>query len=419
MKEYRKGLMTQYPCSRGRAFVCKNIGDYVQSIASKQFVDEVDDYIEQEEANFYKTKDGRKCRLIMNGWFQWRAENWPPSDDIIPLLVSMHISPLREKQLLTDAGINFLKKNAPVGCRDLYTMELLKANGIDAYFSACVTLTLGKKYYIDENKRNGIYFVDPYFEIPNLYENQNEKLILNESIFNEFIGFYSKNSEIINKLAEKQFFKEYSPTGFLDRDLNTYRSFYKAYCFYKVYSKKFSDDILLNAEYITHWIDVDMQRQTNFDLLNIAESLIKKYASAELVITSRIHAGLPCLGLNTPVVFIANEEVTSESGNFNTPGRLGGLLELFRILKLENGNFCSDDEIFSKISVFDKDSIFKNKDLWKKYADLLSNQLRSFMASDFKLSELCKIRNLPLNKVGGGYNSIVKLYSPSCNLKVA
>ena len=46
----KKGLMTQYPCARGRAFVCKNIGDYVQSVASRQYIDHIDEYVEQEES---------------------------------------------------------------------------------------------------------------------------------------------------------------------------------------------------------------------------------------------------------------------------------------------------------------------------------------------------------------------------------
>lgn len=73
--KFKRGLMTQYPCARGRAFVCKNIGDYVQSVASNQFISSRDEIIEQEEADNYKSSDGRRCRLIMNGWFQWRAEN--------------------------------------------------------------------------------------------------------------------------------------------------------------------------------------------------------------------------------------------------------------------------------------------------------------------------------------------------------
>lgn len=394
MSKLNKALMTQYPFARGRAFVCKNIGDYVQSIASRQFVGSDEYCIEQEEADTYHSSNGRKTRLIMNGWFQWRAENWPPSDDILPLLVSMHISPVRKDQLLVPKGIEFLKKNSPVGCRDHFTEKLLQSYGIPSYFSACVTLTLGKDYKAKDSERERYYFVDPYFEIPQLYESIDGKDVLNVERFNEFIEVYSQNTEIINTLATKQFFIYYSPTGFLDRDNSFYRPYYKAVCFYKVYSKLFSDDFILGAEYITHWIDVDMANQTNKDLLNIAEKLVKKYAKAKMVVTSRIHAGLPCLGMETPVVFIANEEVLSEKGSFNTPGRLGGLVELFRIMNLVKGNFETSDEVLKKIQKITPNTSFNNKTDWIQYAERLNKQLTLFMSDDFEESGIYDLRNV-------------------------
>lgn len=395
MENLNKGLMTQYPCARGRSFVCKNIGDYVQSVASSQFIGDDFEFIEQEEADTYKSRNSRKTRLIMNGWFQWRAENWPPSEDILPLLVSMHISPLRKDQLLNEKGIAFLKNNGPVGCRDHYTEDLLKSYGIPSYFSACVTLTLGKKYKVSDKEREGIYIVDPYFEIPSLFEKTDGANILNVERLNEFVEFYSLHSEIINQLASRQFFKEYSPTGFLDRDNNPYRSFYKAACFYKVYSQRFSDEFLLKAQYVTHWMDVDMSKETTDSLFKIAEGLVKQYAKAKMVITSRIHAGLPCLGMGTPVVFIANPEVVAERGTFNTPGRLGGLVELFRILNLEDGIFSSDDEVLKGIDMFTQCTSFNNKDDWKPYAERLDKQLSAFMSSDFSINQLDSIRSIP------------------------
>ena len=375
----KKGLMTQFPCARGRAFVCKNIGDYVQAVATRQFIDHIDEYVEQEEADKYFPEDKRPIRLVMNGWFQWRAENWPPSDFVKPLLISMHISPLKAEQLLTPKGIEFLKKNSPVGCRDLYTKDLLEKHGIPAYFSACMTLTLGKKYSVDDASRKGVCFVDPYFEIPELFEESNGKKLVNEDRFSDFIVYYSRHSEAINVLAKLPFFKQYSPTGFLDRDESVYRPYYKAYCFYKAYSKKFSEDLLLNAEYITHWLDVDMAKNTNDDLLNLAENLVKKYASSKLVVTSRIHAGLPCLGVGTPVIFIADEQITSENGTFNVPGRLGGLLDFFRIMNFDKGKFSSDDEVLKSFETINDNTIFQNKDKWKPYAKALGQKCEEFM----------------------------------------
>lgn len=378
----KHALMTQFPCARGRAFVCKNIGDYVQAVASRQFCKPMDEYIEQEEANSYYPKDKEPAKMIMNGWFQWRAENWPPSEYIEPLLISMHISPLRAQQLLTRDGIAFLKKYEPVGCRDYYTKKLLESVGVKAYFSACMTLTLGKTYHIkDGEKRDKIFIVDPYFDIPDVVSEVNERKKVHWKVLFEALGYSLVHPVSVVKLGKKEFFRVYSPTGFLDRSKSFFRPFYKASRFLKTYSRKFDTKMLLSAEYITHWLDVNMDGSvTNDTLLDYAESLVKKYAKAKLLITSRIHAGLPSLGMDTPVIFVANEEVTAENGNFNTPGRLEGLIDLFRIMHLsKDGTFSSTDSIL-QCKIIGMDFTFSNKSDWKEYAEKLEKACTAFMS---------------------------------------
>lgn len=376
-----KGLMTQFPFARGREFVCKNIGDYIQSVASLQFAGVDAEYIEQEEADTYRSSNGRKTRLIMNGWFQWRAENWPPSDDIDPLLISMHISPLKAAELLSEKGINFLKSNGPVGCRDKYTLDLLQKHGVNSYFSGCLTLTLGKTYALPQEERRGYYFVDPYFKLPPISKREGASMFERAINLLKVLPYYIRHKKIIDVLAGKPFFAEYSPTGFLDRDRSFCRSLYKATIFHKAYSKRFSDRLLVNATYVTHWIDVPMSGEvTNSDLIACAESLIKKYASAEMIITSRIHAGLPALGCETPVIFIADEEVISNRGSFNTPGRLEGLIELFRLIDFSDGNLRPIDSVLQKDELIDEGFTFDNKDDWKKLAQDLEAKASAFMA---------------------------------------
>lgn len=182
------------------------------------------------------------------------------------------------------------------------------------------------------------------------------------------------------RLGRKDFFRVYSPTGFLDRSTNPFRPYYKAAIFYSTYVRKFERRLLLDARYITHWLDVDMSgKVTNDDLLQTAESLIKTYASAKLLITSRIHAALPALGLNTPVIFIANKEITSEASSFNTPGRLDGIIELFRVMNLEDGRFDTNDEMLTEHKKITADTVIQNKTDWKKYADRLIDMATKFM----------------------------------------
>ena len=224
--------------------------------------------------------------------------------------------------------------------------------------------------------------MDPYFDIPDLIEEKDGKKHRHPLRILQFAFDYLRYRKPVKELAKREFFTLYSPKGFLDRDRSSYRPYYKAVCFYKAYSKKFDKKLLLDAEYITHWLDVDMSTGTNDQLLDIAESLVRKYAAAKMVITSRIHCGLPSLGMGTPVVFIANEEVISESGSFNTPGRLGGLLELFRVLNISGGRFSTEDSVFASIDKFTEDTRFVNKDDWKKYAEKLDKACTRFMSDD-------------------------------------
>lgn len=60
MEKMKKGLMTQFPCARGRAYVCKNIGDYIQAVATRQYINKIDEYIEQEEADKYFPEDKKE-----------------------------------------------------------------------------------------------------------------------------------------------------------------------------------------------------------------------------------------------------------------------------------------------------------------------------------------------------------------------
>ena len=136
-----------------------NIGDYIQALASAQFLPHVDGFIQREKLKDY---NGDECKVIMNGWYMLHPEQWPPSFKINPLFVAVHFNSLAKDYLLTPNSINYLKTFSPIGCRDNYTKELFCNKGVDAYFSGCMTLTLGYKYK-NEKKEDKCYFVDPYF----------------------------------------------------------------------------------------------------------------------------------------------------------------------------------------------------------------------------------------------------------------
>jgi hypothetical protein len=111
MENIKYGLLT-YNKDFGRWI---NIGDYIQSIAASTYLEKIDYYLEREGLDNYNSAE--KIKIILNGWFIYFPDSWPPSDNIIPLFVSFHITEhkLPILRMLTPAGIDYLKNHEPIG----------------------------------------------------------------------------------------------------------------------------------------------------------------------------------------------------------------------------------------------------------------------------------------------------------------
>ncbi len=237
-----------------------NIGDYIQSLAARQFLPKVDRYFCREELHAYS---GPRTKVIMNGHFMRYPANWPPSPKILPLFISFHINPRRADGMLTCEGVAYLKKHEPIGCRDLSTLELLANKGIEGYFSSCLTLTLGNRFrhVADED----VFFVDVLFGYPTW-----------RTVFGSFNGF--------QKAIEKG---DIFLLGKRDRVLRAV----------------FGQDIVAAAEEVTHVYDAQTCPTEN-RRFELAERTLERYERARLVVTSRIHCALPCVAMGTPVIFV-------------------------------------------------------------------------------------------------------------------
>lgn len=319
-----------------------NIGDYIQALASSQFYPCVDGFIQREALKEY---DGDQAKMIMNGWYMENPSHWPPSEKISPLFVAFHINVTRKDQILTKRGLEYLKRHEPIGCRDTYTRDLLQANGVDAYFSGCMTLTLGYKYK-QEKRKDLLYFVEPY-------------LNTQRNIFHYIpkIGYFLKNIKKISIVSKKWY------------GHHSIKSLLKSMLLLETYSQMFSESDILSARFVSQaggkWPESDEE------LLGVAEQLVKEYAQASLVVTSRIHCALPCLGLETPVLFT----VERDSDPFSSC-RFGGLKELFNVIEWENGrpyyNFPWEGE-------FTPSRHPSNKTTWKILADSLKEKCNNFL----------------------------------------
>lgn len=259
-----------------------NVGDYIQSIAARQFLPTVDVYLNREALHSYK---GDPVKVIMNGWFLHHPEHWPPSENVIPLFISFHLSPDAAFLLDDPKNIVYFKKHQPIGCRDQYTVSLLRGKGIDAYFSGCLTLTINKPSS-NFKKKNIIAsdVFDPLFS-----RNTVKRTV---SYFHELdsirkIFYFIKNTR--NKWVNHRYM-------------------------FKSLSKLIGKEEINGRINVFHMQSAGMIEEERF---KYAESLLCLYAQAKLVITTRLHCALPCVAFGTPVIFIREEdEIEFNSSRF-------------------------------------------------------------------------------------------------------
>ncbi len=294
-----------------------NLGDYIQSIATKEIIGEDSIGLDRENLHIY---NGPNVYLIMNGWFMQNSKNWPPSDKITPFFISFHINPIAKDNLLSKKGLEYFQKHEPIGCRDMYTQNLLQKKGINSYFSGCLTLTLRNKK--KDFKKEGVLIIGaldrlkPKIDIKNL--------------FNELIKYPYK------------FFK------------------YNR-------SKKRLDDFILNkgfskvtykSQIIDLYKNVDKQRNL------LANEQLNLIAKSKLVITSRLHVALPAIAYGTKVIFLKDglEHINHQS-------RLKGISDYFYCCKSEDLNTLSLVDVkpkknhrkIKKKLIESIDQFFKNK----------------------------------------------------------
>lgn len=293
-KEYCKNyglLVYDYHYSFTEPIKIVNIGDYIQSLAAFQYLPSTcfPILIDRDTLQYYH---GPKVKLLMNGWFSIKEGNKFTSEQISPLYLSIHI----ENNISDERIITHLKKYEPIGCRDLYTYNLLINEGIKAFFSSCLTTTLDINYYESESFRN------------------------EEIIFTDFkFGYLEKADEFIQNLTAYNF---------------------------------------SNITYLTH---ITSNKKTHLERFRIAHSLLKRYANTKLVITTRIHAALPCLALKTPVILV-NKEYDQL--------RFNGIYNLLNTIGINSNN-----KFEIKVNI-NRDGFIYNSNEYLKYSEKLKKIIK-------------------------------------------
>tara|TARA_Y100000816_G_scaffold147162_1_gene104442 strand:+ start:6105 stop:7043 length:939 start_codon:yes stop_codon:yes gene_type:complete len=294
-----------------------NLGDYIQSIATKEIIGEDSIGLDRENLHIY---NGPNVYLIMNGWFMQNSKNWPPSDKITPFFISFHINPIAKDNLLSKKGLEYFQKHEPIGCRDMYTQNLLQKKGINSYFSGCLTLTLRNKK--KDFKKEGVLIIGAL-------DRMKPKIDL-KNLFNELIKYPYK------------FFK-------YNRSKKRLDDF--------ILSKGFSK-VTYKSQIIDLYKNVDKQRNL------LANEQLNLIAKSKLVITSRLHVALPAIAYGTKVIFLKDglEHINHQS-------RLKGISDYFYCCKSEDLNTLSLVDVkpkknhrkIKKKLIESIDQFFKNK----------------------------------------------------------
>jgi hypothetical protein len=131
-------------------FYTANLGDCAQTIAARGVLERLGltaadvPGIDRDTLPDY---DGPPAALLLNGVFYDR--NFPVSDRITPVFIGF----CTKSAALVQAHRDWFLRHGPVGCRDKATAALLAAEGIPAFVTGCVTLTLQRRPAHKRGKR--------------------------------------------------------------------------------------------------------------------------------------------------------------------------------------------------------------------------------------------------------------------------
>lgn len=167
--------------------ICLNFGDHIQAEAIDQLYRHMG--IPEEDIvkiSYYdlQTYDGEPVILPLNMVFVlYMSEHGKLfSPKITPVFLGIHVF-----CELPSFMVKEFKKWQPIGCRDEYTYQLLKKQGLDCYLAGCLSITLPKRAISPEQKQ--IFCIDvPEKIISYIPKDIKDKAIMSS---NAFIGTLS------------------------------------------------------------------------------------------------------------------------------------------------------------------------------------------------------------------------------------
>jgi len=155
--EPRPPVTVEPDCTPPKSFAAlkvstENLGDHIQIISGLRLLSrlgrEPTRYIDRDNeiqsAPGLSEEDG-PIGILLNGWFKKNRSEWPPHPKLAPVIYGFHIRSVKCPELLSDESIDFFRRHQPIGCRDVYTENLLRSKGVEAFTSNCLSLTLPRR----------------------------------------------------------------------------------------------------------------------------------------------------------------------------------------------------------------------------------------------------------------------------------
>jgi hypothetical protein len=136
-----------------------NLGDHIQIIAAEGLLRRAglvpSDFVDRDHGVAHPPEVPSELSpgILLNGWFANNASEWPPHRAYRALYLGFHIRLWRAPNLLSPAALDHYASHGPVGCRDRYTLSLLRSHGVEAFLSYCVSITFARRLHDPDRQR--------------------------------------------------------------------------------------------------------------------------------------------------------------------------------------------------------------------------------------------------------------------------
>lgn len=126
----------------------ENLGDHIQILAGEKFLRRAGiepTFTVDRDDEIAHPPPASEAGILLNGWFKTNPSEWPPHPAYRPIYLGFHIRLFQASSLVSPAALDHYTTYGPIGCRDRYTLSLLRSHGVEAFLSHCLSLTFPRR----------------------------------------------------------------------------------------------------------------------------------------------------------------------------------------------------------------------------------------------------------------------------------